>query len=109
MINGTKVICICGSTRFTPEMMQLSWEYAKVGVLALGWFVRPTKKGEPQHHQAELEGIAEKLDELHLRKIDLADEIFVLNYEGYIGESTSKEIAYAVKTGKPVRYLEYCR
>lgn len=106
MINGTKVICICGSTRFTPEMMQLSWEYAKVGILALGWFVRPIREGEPEHHLAELEGIAEQLDELHLRKIDIADEVFVLNCNGYIGESTSKEINYAIKTGKPVNYLE---
>lgn len=46
------------------------------------------------------------LDELHLRKIDLADEIFVLNVGGYIGESTSREIAYAKKMGKKIRWLE---
>lgn len=68
---GVKIICLCGSTRFTPEMMQLSWGYAKVGVLAIGWFVRPTRKGEPEHHLAELEGIAEQLDELHLRRLTL--------------------------------------
>lgn len=45
------------------------------------------------------------LDELHLRKIDLADEIFVTNVDGYIGESTRKEIEYANKKGKPVYYL----
>ena len=46
------------------------------------------------------------LDDMHLRKIDLADEIFVINVGGYIGESTRREIAYAEKTGKKVRYLE---
>ena len=47
-----------------------------------------------------------RLDELHLRKIDLADEILVLDVGGYVGESTSREIVHAVKTGKPVRWLE---
>ena len=48
----------------------------------------------------------EMLDDIHLRKIDLADEIFVINVGGYIGESTKREIAYAEKTGKTVKYLE---
>lgn len=47
-----------------------------------------------------------KLDELHLRKIDLADQVLVININGYIGESTSREIEYARRTGKLVRYLE---
>ena len=51
-------------------------------------------------------GTKEMLDDMHLRKIDLADEIFVINVGGYIGESTRSEIAYAEKTGKKVRYLE---
>ena len=51
-------------------------------------------------------GTKEMLDDMHLRKIALADEIFVINVGGYIGESTRSEIAYAEKTGKKVRYLE---
>ena len=51
-------------------------------------------------------GTKEMLDDMHLRKIDMADEIFVINVDGYIGESTRREIAYAVKTGKKVNYLE---
>jgi hypothetical protein len=43
---------------------------------------------------------------MHLRKIDLADEVFVVNVGGYIGTSTRREIEYAGKTGKVVRYLE---
>jgi hypothetical protein len=50
--------------------------------------------------------IAAKLDELHFRKIDLADWILILNYDGYIGESTRKEIEYARSIGKIIRYLE---
>ena len=46
------------------------------------------------------------LDELHLRKIDLSDEVFVLNVGGYIGASTARELAYAQATGKHIRYLE---
>ena len=46
------------------------------------------------------------LDELHLRKIDLADEVYVQNVGGYIGDSTANEIAYATSKGKPIRYLE---
>ena len=51
-------------------------------------------------------GTKEMLDDMHLRKIDLADGIFVINVGGYIGESTKREIAYAEKTGKTVKYLE---
>lgn len=51
-------------------------------------------------------GTKEMLDDMHLRKIDLADEIFVINVGGYIGESTRREITYAKKTGKKVNYLE---
>lgn len=51
-------------------------------------------------------GTKEMLDDMHLRKIDLADEIFVINVEGYIGESTRREISYAKKIGKKVNYLE---
>jgi len=54
----------------------------------------------------ELRIVKTRLDELHLRKIDLADSIYVLNMGGYIGESTANEIAYAEKQGKPINYLE---
>ena len=51
-------------------------------------------------------GTKEMLDDMHLRKIDMADEIYVINVGGYIGESTKREIAYAEKTGKKINYLE---
>jgi nucleoside 2-deoxyribosyltransferase len=65
-------------------------------------------KHQPPDHGGEFMGpeVAAKLDELHLRKIDLADYVFVLNIDGYIGESTRREIEYANATGKPVVYLE---
>ncbi len=110
MRNRPKIICICGSTRFTNEMLMLTWEYAKQGIMALGWCVLPTNHeaggSEIDHHLAEKEGIADILDELHLHKIDLADEVFIINVGGYIGEGTKREIAYAEKLCKPIRYLE---
>ena len=52
------------------------------------------------------EGTKEMLDNMHKRKIDMADEIFVINVGGYIGESTKSEIEYAIRNGKKVKYLE---
>jgi len=52
--------------------------------------------------------LKQRLDTLHLRKIDLADEILVLNQDGYIGESTRREIDYAASLGKPVRFWYAC-
>jgi len=63
-------------------------------------------EGGVEDHQAEAEGVAEKMDELHLRKIDLADKVLVVNINGYIGESTAREIVYAKAHAKPVAYVE---
>ena len=52
------------------------------------------------------DGIKEMLDDMHKRKIDMADEIFVINKNGYIGSSTKSEIEYAKKTNKKINYLE---
>ena len=52
------------------------------------------------------EGTKEMLDDMHKRKIDMADSIYVINVGGYIGQSTRSEIEYAKKNGKEVRYLE---
>lgn len=110
MINGTKVICLSGSTRFTNEMLELIWKFHLEGNVAIGWCVLPLNHysdgSEIDHHLAEKEGVAELLDELHLRKIDLSDEVFIVNVGGYIGDGTRREINYAIKTGKPVKYLE---
>jgi hypothetical protein len=87
-------------------MMMVQWEYAKQGIIALGWFVKPIAEGEQDHHLAEKEGVAEIFDQLHRTKIDISDDVFVLNVGGYIGESTRSEIEYAKAHNKPVRYLE---
>ena len=55
---------------------------------------------------AEVAAIKARLDNLHLRKIELADEVLVLNVGGYVGESTAREIAFAEILDRPIRYLE---
>lgn len=102
-----KIICICGSSRFVAEMAILRWELEKGGnIITLGLHLLPFDYIKVKDHAAEAEGIADIMDELHLRKIDLADEVFIFNKDGYIGESTHNEINYAMKSGKPIKYLK---
>lgn len=100
----TRIVCLCGSTRFMDAFFDAGWEFTLKGYIVLS--VGVCKHAE--HHGAEALGqdVVDKLDELHLRKIDLADEVMILNVDGYIGESTRKEIEYAKLLGKPINYLE---
>lgn len=108
-INRPTVVCLCGSTRFSEAFRSLNLQETIAGriVLSIGC---DTKS------DAELEALGEltaeakaKLDQLHLHKIDLADEILVVNVDDYIGESTTREIAHARATGKRVRWLTASR
>lgn len=102
-----EIICLCGSSRFVNEMAVIAWEFEKDGKITMGLHLLPEwYKTKCESHLAEAEGVAEQMDELHLRKIDLADRVFVVNVDGYIGDSTRREIAYATAHGKPVVYLE---
>lgn len=102
-----KVVCLCGSTRFYDEFQQANYDETMAGniVLSVGFY--PHAKATHGHGEGVGHDSAEKvaLDELHKRKIDLADEVLVLDVDGYIGKSTRGEIAYAEATGKPIRYL----
>jgi hypothetical protein len=105
-----KIICLCGSTRFTGHMLVKQWELTKAGYIVLSWCALPEGYFEGDGaHGAEREGIKEEMDDLHKRKIDLADEVFVINLDGYVGESTRSEIEYAQAHGKPVKYMERVR
>lgn len=101
-----KVVCLCGSTRFADAWKHAHREESLAGriVLSVGVMIHagdePIRDDGPQKRA---------LDELHLRKIDLADEVLVLNVGGYVGESTRREIAYAQAHGKPIRWLEAVR
>jgi hypothetical protein len=101
------IVYLCGSTRFYEAFMQANYEETMAGriVLSVGFFMH---RAETAHNQGLGCTPEQKtaLDELHKRKIDLADEIFVLNVGQYIGDSTRSEINYAGKHGKKIRYLE---
>ena len=97
-----KVITLCGSTRFKNEFMEAQKQLTLAGniVIGVGLF------GHSGDDEVWTEGTKEMLDDMHKRKIDMADEIYVINVGGYIGSSTKSEIEYAKKTGKTVKYLE---
>ena len=102
MVGRYKVITLCGSTRFKDAFLEAQKRLTLAGniVISVGLF------GHAGDEEVWTEGVKEMLDDMHKRKIDMADEIFVINKGGYIGESTRSEIEYARKTGKAVRYLE---
>ena len=102
MIGKFKVVTLCGSTRFKEQFIQQQKRLTLEGyiVISVGLF------GHSGDNEVWSDGTKEMLDEMHLRKIDMADEIFVINVGGYIGESTKREIEYAASTGKIIKYLE---
>lgn len=99
-----KVITLCGSTRFKDEFEEVQRKLTLEGniVLSVGLFSHAEENGEDWANN----GIKEMLDDIHKRKIDMSDEIFVINKDGYIGSSTASEIEYAKLKGMPVRYME---
>lgn len=100
------IVCLCGSTRFWRTFQSASLRETLAGkiVLSIG-----AASGTDDDHfgnlpREEYERVKEMLDELHLRKIDLADEVLILNVDGYIGESTWRELSYAIRHMKQVRF-----
>lgn len=100
-----RIVCLCGSSRFVDVMAVAAWEIEKRGAICFSLHLLPDWYNPAPHHQAEVEGVAEAMDELHLRKIDLADEVLVVDVEGYTGDSTRREISYAREHDTPVRWL----
>ncbi len=102
MVNEFKVITLCGSTRFKNAFLEAQKRLTLEGniVVSVGLF------GHSGDEEVWKPGIKDMLDRMHLSKIDMADEIYVINLDGYIGESTKQEIAYAEAHGKTVKYLE---
>lgn len=94
MPDRPEIVCICGSTRFVNEMRAANRELTFAGVIV----VAPGEADELITNEQKT-----ALDALHLRKIDLADRVLVVNGD-YIGDSTRAEIAYARSLGKPVRF-----
>ena len=94
------IVCLCGSTRFVDAWKQATRMESLDGkiVLSVGVMIHagdePIKDGP----------LKERLDELHLRKIDLADEVLILDVDGYVGDSTMSELIYAQSHRKTIRY-----
>ena len=101
MIGKYKIITLCGSTKFRDEFIVEQKRLTLEGniVISVGLF------GNSGDDEVWTSSTKEMLDDMHKRKIDLADEIFVINVGGYIGSSTKSEIEYAISTGKLVSYL----
>lgn len=95
-----EVITLCGSTRFRREFEEINKLLTLEGyvVISVGCFGH---SGDTITEEQK-----EVLDDIHLQKIEMADKIFVINKNGYIGKSTAREIEYAKKLGKEIRYLE---
>ena len=103
-----KVITLCGSTRFKDVFMMAQKRLTLEGniVISVGLFGHSGDEEVWENmDEGALTKTKEMLDDMHKRKIDMADEIFVINKNGYIGESTRSEIDYAIAHGKEVRYL----
>lgn len=102
MVGKYKVVTLCGSTKFKEQFLAAQKRLSLEGniVISVGLF------GHSGDNEVWSDGTKAMLDDMHLRKIDMADEIFVINVGGYIGESTRNEIAYAQSQGIAVRYLE---
>ena len=102
MVGKFKVVTLCGSTRFKEQFLEAQKRLTLEGniVISVGLF------GHSGDEEVWTEGTKEMLDNMHKRKIDMADSIDVINVGGYIGESTRSEIEYATRNGKEVEYLE---
>ena len=101
------IVCLCGSTRFYDAFQRANYEETMAGriVLSVGFYPHSAEQAHGESVGCTPEQ-KRQLDALHLCKIDLADEVLVLNVGGYVGESTAREIAYARRLGKPIRWLE---
>lgn len=95
-----KVVTLCGALRFWDKIQEMSERLElENGYVVLGIVPHVLDRALTEQEK-------KLLDELHREKIDLSDAIYVVNVDGYIGESVKKEIAYAKEMGKEVFYLE---
>lgn len=96
-----EIVCLCGSTKFKDE-----YEAEKTRLTFAGKIVVSVAFYGHSDNVDFNDGQKNMLDELHKRKIDLADRVHVINVDGYIGESTREEITYAEHKNTPVTYYE---
>lgn len=98
------IVCLCGSGRFRDAFEEAEFQETLAGkiVLTIGCNTKDIARDVDWSH------VKPMLDELHLKKIDLADEVLILNVQHYIGQSTRRELDYAMAQGKRIRFLEGC-
>lgn len=99
--NKYNIITLCGSIKFKKEFMEMKEKLTLEGniVFTPNFFETITKEEINSKYK-------KMLDEMHKQKIDISNEIFVINVDGYIGESTKSEIEYAKEKGKNILYLQ---
>lgn len=104
--HGPEIVVLCGSTRFYELFQQENYRLTMEGsiVLSVGFFAHAAGRAHGQNVGITPEQKVQ-LDDLHKRKIDLADRVFVIDPGGYIGDSTRSEIEYAQSLGRPIEYL----
>lgn len=101
MFNGRKIVCLCGSTKFKEAFDKANKEETAKGKIVL------TVACFGHLENLDMQGVDKKVfDDVHFDKILLADEVLVLNVNGYIGSSTKNEIDFAKKNNKKIKYLE---
>ena len=95
------VITLCGSIKFKNEFMKVQEKFTLEGnIVLIPNFFNSIKKEEIDAKTKKM------LDDMHKQKIDMSDEIYIIIFGGYIGESTRSEIEYAKAKGKKISYLE---
>ena len=101
MIGSYEVVTLCGSTKFKDNFINAQRQLTLSGkiVITVGLFGH---SGDENRITLE---VKKMLDDMHKRKIDMSDSIFVINRNNYIGDSTKSEIEYAKKTGKRIKYM----
>ena len=106
-----KIVPLCGSSRFVGIMAVCAWLIERdEGAITMGLHLLPNWYPDcPPDHLAEHEGVASKMNELYLRKIDSASEIFIVNFEDYIGADTKREVEYAMENHKILRWFTHDR
>ena len=100
------IVTICGSSRFVDIIAAVAWLLeTKEQVMTMSIHFLPAWYTDVEHHYAEDQGIADDMDALHIQKVGMSDAIFVVDWGGYIGDSTALEISFAEEHGIEVRYL----
>lgn len=108
-MSRAKIVTLCGSTKFWNEMAKVAIEESSKGNIVLSANINFKSRwhtGVLAQLNQDPDTVKKNVDELHFRKIDISDEVIVLNVDGYVGESTKNEIEYARTQLKPIRYIE---